>query len=88
MRILYPMIFILFLSSCQSFYPAAKNQMSPQWSPLELEPFVEPYELRIDLIRQKDETSNGQTMSSSDRSYHPLAVHLGNGLILDRSMNL
>lgn len=88
MRILYPLFILLFLSACQSFYPAAKNKMSPQWSTLELEPFVEPYELRIDLIRQKDETSNGQTMSSSDRSYHPLAVNLGNGLILDRSMNL
>lgn len=87
MRIIYLLPF-LFIVACKAIYPGEKRDLASSWSPLTLEPAVEPYELHIDLIRQQDQSNDGETITSSDRPYHPLAVRFGNGLILDRSMNL
>ncbi len=56
---------------------------------LELNPAYELEELRIDIIRREETTSDGDGNSSSEKvDYHPLGFDLGNGLFYDLNGNL
>ncbi len=54
-----------------------------------LKPALEATELRIDLLRQTDETQVNDTVTETEnRPYHPLGFDLGNNLFFDLNGNL
>lgn len=84
------MLSLLFLA----FYPPADSEnlskkKTSTFQQLELNVAYELEELRVDLIRQEETTSDGDGNSTTeDVDYHPLGFDLGNGLFYDLNGNL
>lgn len=57
------------------------------FAPLRIQPGVEPNDLRVDVIRQTEQTRVGNTVQDNDVPYDPLGLDLGNGLFYDLSEN-
>lgn len=89
---LFAALFFCYLGCTPSRQLDIDHLESVSWGELKLEPGYELYDLRIDLIRQTDETSTtdttGTTTTIEDRSYHPMGFDLGNGLFFDLNQNL
>lgn len=57
------------------------------FEPLRIQPEVEPNDLRVDVIRQTEQTTVGNSVRTTDVPYDPLGLNLGNGLFYDTNEN-
>ena len=82
---LLPFIFGCATLNLSTIEEAARTDFQP----LILEPHFDVYNIRIDVIRQTDESeTDDSTTGTEERRYHPVGFNLGNGLFLDLNDNL
>ena len=66
-----------------------KDLSKIEFESLFIQPDIEPYDFRIDIVRQTtDEQVNDSTTETEDVPYHLLGFNLGNGLFYDLNDNL
>jgi len=65
------------------------NVQKVEFEPLYIQPDLELYDLRIDIIRQTyDESTSDTTSETRNTPYHAVGFNLGNGLFYDLNGNL
>lgn len=84
---LFFIVFTFLLASCATLDKAALRQLQP--SPIQdlaLQPAFDLYDIRLDIIRQKD--AGDSTAIEENRPYRTLGFKLGNGLFFDLNRNI
>lgn len=86
-------LLLILLQSCSQVFQKeilALHSKKQDWELLRLEPMVDIYSLRLDLIRERENFANpnGVGGSTALAPYHRLGFHLGNGLFFDLNDNL
>lgn len=89
---IYILIFLILISfGCSTTLNISEIQelSKTRFDSLEIQPDVELYDFRIDIIRQTtEEQVNDSTTETKDVPYHFLGFNLGNGLFYDLNDNL
>ena len=89
-RILLLALVVLFLPGCATLDKAALDGLQRvPFEPLALQPSFDIYEIRLDVIREKEHVNlSDSTVSEEDQTYRTLGFYLGNGLFYDLNRNL
>lgn len=78
----------LLLTGCSSLSLREINALNRiPFKPLRIQPGVEPNDLRVDVLRQTEQTRVGNSTQTTDVPYEALGLNLGNGLFYDLNEN-
>lgn len=78
----------LLLAGCSSLSLREINSLDRiPFEPLRIQAGVEPNDLRVDVLRQTEQTQVGNSTQTTDVPYDPLGLNLGNGLFYDTNEN-